>query len=226
MDAETENYDALITALEDKVTALGGYTETRRTGTYGRTRRWSNMTIRIPAQNLSAFVSHVGESANVLSTSETTEDVTLQYVDTEAKLTALETEQTRLLELLENAQNLGEILEIEARLSDVTYELERYASQKRSYDNQVSYATVHLTIEEVEILTPVEEPTVWSRISTGFMESLEGVGNGLVDIFVYLIAGSPYLVVTGAVAGAIIALATRQSRKKQKNKQSDSSETP
>ena len=226
MDAETESYDALITALEDKITALGGYTETRRTGTYGRTRRWSNMTIRIPAENLSAFVSHVGENANVLSTSETTEDVTLQYVDTEAKLTALETEQTRLLELLENAQNLGEILEIEARLSDVTYELERYASQKRSYDNQVSYATVHLTIEEVEILTPVEEPTVWSRISTGFMESLEGVGEGLVDVFVLLIAGSPYLVVWGAVAGAIGALVHRQRRKKQKTKQSNDSETP
>ena len=35
MDAETENYDALITALEEKLTALGGYTESRQTGTYG-----------------------------------------------------------------------------------------------------------------------------------------------------------------------------------------------
>ena len=226
MDAETENYDALLTALEERIAALGGYTENRRTGTYGRTRRWSSMTIRIPAENLSAFVSHVGEKANVLSTSETTEDVTLQYVDTEAKITALETEQTRLLELLENAQNLSEILEIEARLSDVTYELERYASQKRSYDNQVSYATVHLSIEEVEILTPMEEPTVWSRIATGFRESLEGVSGGLVDLFVLLIAGSPYLVVWGAVAGAIGALVLRQRRKKQKRQQSDGSETP
>ena len=216
MDAETENYDTLITALEEKLTALGGYTESRQTGTYGSTRRWSSMTIRIPADNLSAFVTHVSKNANVLSTSEETKDVTLQYVDTESKITALETEQARLLELLAGAQNLSEILEIEARLSDVTYELERYASQKRSYDNQITYATVRLTVEEVEVLTPVEEPSVFDRIRTGFTSSLHGVSDGLVNLFVLLIAGSPYLLVYGAVIGVILAISSRIRKRKQK----------
>ena len=216
MDAETENYDTLITALEEKLTALGGYTESRQTGTYGSTRRWSSMTIRIPADNLSAFVTHVSKNANVLSTSEETKDVTLQYVDTESKITALETEQARLLELLAGAQNLSEILEIEARLSDVTYELERYASQKRSYDNQITYATVRLTVEEVEVLTPVEEPSVFDRIRTGFTSSLHGVSDGLVNLFVLLVAGSPYLLVYGAVIGGILAISSRIRKRKQK----------
>ena len=116
MNAETEHYDDLIPALDGKITALGGYVESRETGNYSRTRRWTRMTIRIPAEQLGDFVTHVGENANVLSTSEQTQDVTIQYADTEAKLTALRTEQTRLLELLSQAQNLGEILEIEARL--------------------------------------------------------------------------------------------------------------
>ena len=216
MDAETENYDTQITALEEKLTALGGYTESRQTGTYGSTRRWSSMTIRIPADNLSTFVTHVSKNANVLSTSEETKDVTLQYVDTESKITALETEQARLLELLAGAQNLSEILEIEARLSDVTYELERYASQKRSYDNQITYATVRLTVEEVEVLTPVEEPSVFDRIRTGFTSSLHGVSDGLVNLFVLLIAGSPYLLVYGAVIGVILAVSSRIRKRKQK----------
>ena len=226
MDAETEHYDELIPALDTKITALGGYVESRETGNYSRNRRWSRMTIRIPAETLAGFVAHVGENANVLSTSEQTQDVTLQYADTEAKITALKTEQTRLLELLAGANNLSEILEIEARLSDVTYELERYESQKRSYDNRIVYATVTLHIQEVQVLTPVEEPTVWDRISDGFMESLEGVSDGIVDIFVYLIAGSPYIVVCGAVLGLIIAIALKQSRKPQKEKQSPPSEKP
>ena len=213
MDAETE-----------KLTALGGYTENRQTGSYGKTRRWSEMTIRIPAGSLNGFVAHVTESANVLRTSEETVDVTLQYSDTEAKIAALETERTRLMELLAQAGNLSEILEIEARLSDVTYELERYESRKRGFDNQITYATVHLRIEEVAVLTPMEEPTVWTRIRDGFMESLEGVGNGFVDLFIYLIAGSPYLVVFGAVLAFIILIARKQSRKAQKTKQSPPSE--
>ena len=226
IEAETEEYDALVAALEEKLTALGGYTESRQTGTFGKTRRWSNMTLRIPVENLPAFVAHVTEEANVLSTSEETQDVTLQYSDTEAKLAALKTEQARLLELLAAANNLSEILEIEARLSDVTYELERYESQKRGYDNRINYATVHLSLEEVTVLTELEEPTVWTRIRDGFTESLQGVSDGFVDLFVYLIAGSPYIAVTGAVLALVILLARKQSRKAQKEKQSAPSENP
>lgn len=216
MDAETAHYDELIPALDAKITALGGYVESRETGSYSRSRRWSQMTIRIPAESLSDFVSHVGENANVLSTSEQTQDVTLQYADTEAKITALKTEQARLLELLAEAGNLSEILEIEARLSDVTYELERYESHKRSYDNRIVYATVTLHIQEVLTLTPVEEPTVWDRISGGFRDSLEGVSDGLVDFFVLLIAGSPYLVVYGAALAGILLLVRKCVRKRRR----------
>ena len=226
MNAETEHYDDLIPALDSKITALGGYVESRETGNYSRTRRWTRMTVRIPAEQLGDFVTHVGENANVLSTSEQTQDVTIQYADTEAKLTALRTEQTRLLELLSQAQNLGEILEIEARLSDVTYELERYESQKRGYDNRITYATVTLHIQEVAVLTPVEEPTVWKRISDGFRDSLDGVGDGLVDIFVFLIAQSPYLVVFAAAIWGISILVRKLRRKRQKSKQSPPSQTP
>lgn len=226
IEAETEEYDALVAALEEKLTALGGYTESRQTGSFGKTRRWSNMTLRIPAQNLASFVAHVTREANVLTTSEETQDVTLQYSDTEAKLAALKTEQARLMELLAAANNLSEILEIEARLSDVTYELERYESQKRGYDNRINYATVHLSLEEVAVLTELEEPTVWTRICDGFTESLQGVSDGFVDLFVYLIAGSPYIAVSGAVLALVILLARKQSRKAQKKQQSAPSENP
>ena len=226
INAETEHYDDLIPALDERIVALGGYVESRETGNYSRDRRWSRMTVRIPAEQLAGFVAHVGENANVLSTSEQTQDVTLQYADTEAKITALKTEQNRLLELLSEAQNLSEILEIEARLSDVTYELERYESQKRSYDNRIVYATVTLSIQEVRTLTPVEEPTVWKRIRDGFLNSLEGVGDGLVDVFVLVTAGSPYLLVYGLVIWGIVALIRKLRRKPQKIKQSPPSETP
>ena len=76
----------------------------------------------------------------------------------------------------------------------------------------------------MEVLTPMEEPTVWTRIRDGFTESLRGVGDGIVDVFVYLIAGSPYLVVCGAVLAVIILIARKQSRKAHKTKQSPPSE--
>ena len=212
LHAETEGYDDLITGLAQTITDLGGYVETREVS--GSRRRSCSMTIRIPADVLDLFVEQVRDSANVTSSSESAQDVTLEYVDTEAKVKALETEQARLLELLSGANNLSEILEIEARLSDVTYELERYASRLRTLANLVDYATVHLYIREVEVLTPVEEPTVWKRISSGFSDSLEGLGEDLTDIFVWIIVESPYLVFWGAVIVAALFLLRRTKRNK------------
>lgn len=207
--AETETFDELMDGLNQQITALGGYIESRDSNT-GRRQR-CNMVIRIPADALAGFVEHVNANANVTSSSETAVDVTLEYVDTEAKITALETEQTRLLELLASAESLDDILTIEARLSEVTYELERYASRLRNLSNQVDYATVNLTVTEVEVLTPVEEPTVWQRITTGFSETLSDLGENLTDLFVWVIVESPNILIFGLLI-ALIVFAFRKAR--------------
>lgn len=66
---------------------------------------------------------------------------------------ALETEQERLLALLEKAENVEDIITIENRLSDVRYELENYESQIRLLDNQIDYSTVYVDISEVSRVT-------------------------------------------------------------------------
>lgn len=204
LTAETEAFDTLMDSLNQQITALGGYVESRETGSYRQ--RSCSMTIRIPADNLSRFVEHVTTNANVTNSSESAQDVTLEYVDTEAKIKALETEQNRLLELLAEAEDLSSILLIEERLSEVTYELERYASRLRSLANQVDYATVYLNLYEVKVLTPNEDPTVWQRISTGFRGTLEDLGENITNIFVWVIVESPNLVLLAVMAGALTLL--------------------
>ena len=228
LDAQTRDYDTLMAGLDAKIAALSGYVENRDAYNgseyYGRSNRYCDLTIRIPADRLDEFITHVNENCNVISTSETVENVTLEYADTAARVEALETEQTRLLELLEGAQNLTEILEIEERLSDVRYELNSYASQLRVMDNMVTYATIHLSINEVEKLTPVEEPTVWQRISEGFMDSVDDVWDSLVDLFVWVAVNSPWLVIwaivisLGFLAGKAFARRRKPKVKKEENK--------
>ena len=45
-------------------------------------------------------------------------------------------------------------LEIESQLSDVQYQLENYTGQLRNMDQQVSYSTVDIYLQEVVTLTP------------------------------------------------------------------------
>ena len=219
--AETENLDELLTAIDSKIQELSGYVEAREVynGSQYDYRRYRNaeMTIRIPVEQMDSFIAHVTESANITSSNETVDNITLSYVATQSRITALETEQTRLLELLSNAENMSDLLEIEKRLTDVRTELEEVTSQLRLYDNLVDYGTITLSISEVREYTVVEEPeTVWEKIGAGFMESLENIGDFFVGLFVFVIVSLPYLFIIACVATPVILLI--RHRKKKRNK--------
>jgi len=218
MNAETEDLDTLLANLEDTISKMNGYVEDQNiyngSSYSARRRRNANLTIRIPAGDVDTFAAEVSGIANVVSKNVSREDITLKYVATESKVTALQTEEARLLELLAKAETMSDLLEIEARLSDVRYELESYSSQLRLYDNQVDYATIYLFIDEVQEYTPVAEKTVWERIRDGFKSSLEGVGDGFVDAAVWVLANSPYLVVWGVLlTAAVLVLRTLGKRR-------------
>ena len=209
MDAETQSMDALMPWIEGRVADLGGYFERksiRRSGSRddGSYYKYADLMVRIPSENLDQFISQVGDNANITSTTEETENVTLQYVSTQSRVQALETEQKRLLELLEGAENMEDLLTIEARLTEVRWELENYASQLRVLDNQVTYSTVYLDIREVDKPTVVAERTVWQKIGDGFTENAGDMWNGLVNFFIWVITVIPYLIPLGLITGAVI----------------------
>lgn len=232
MSAETDDLDAMTAALDEHINALGGYVEDQRIyngSSYASRRyRYANLTIRIPAEDVDKFTEEVSGIANVVSKETSREDITLTYVATESRLTALETEQTRLLELLEKAETMADLLEIEERLTDVRYELENYGSRLRLYDNQVDYATIYLNIEEVQEYTPVAEPTFWERITSGFSDSLKGLWESLQDLAVLLVTSAPFLVVYGGIALVILLLVKRARKlnKAKKEKKAEKNEEP
>lgn len=215
---ETEDLEALLSALAEQIRTLGGYTEYQNvyngsTYSYYRSRS-AQLTVRIPADRLDGFLTQVEGVSNVISRIESVDDVTLQYVDTQSRVEALQAEHDRLVELMEKAEDLTDLLTIEERLTEVRYQLESVASQLRVLENQVSYATIELYIDEVEVYTEVEEPTVWHRVSTGFMDNLRDLGDALVDLFVWIVTYSPQLLILAGVITLIVWLCRRFFRKR------------
>jgi hypothetical protein len=210
MNVETDDLEVLMSGLEQKIQALGGYVEDQsiHNGSNYSARRYrnANITVRIPDEQVEQFTGDIAGMANVVSQNLRREDITLKYVATASRVTALETEEARLLELLAKAETMADLLEIEARLTDVRYELENYASQLRLYDNQVDYATVYLSISEVQEYTPVEEPTFFERIKNTFTDALKDLGDGIVNITVFLVGNSPYLLTFGVLVFVILKL--------------------
>ncbi|MBD5450694.1 MAG: DUF4349 domain-containing protein [Lachnospiraceae bacterium] len=214
LNVETEQFDVLVPSLESRVTALGGYIEDMSSYSRGNNYssdyvgtkylRHADMTVRMPKENLDTFLDEVGEQTNVVSRSENVTDVTLQYVDLESHKKALTTEQNRLLELMEKAETVEDIITIEGRLSEVRYQIESMESQLRTYDNKIDYSTVYLFIDEVERYTPTEEITMGERIRTGFMDSVKGVGRGISNFAIWFVINLPYLIVWAVIIVIIV----------------------
>lgn len=227
MDIETKQFDSTTDAVNKKVAELGGYIENSNISypnSYDRYtgRRSMNLTARIPSDRLEEFVDHVGTSGNVTYKSENVTDVTLQYKDTEGRKNSLLVEQKRLDELMKKAANVEDIIAIEARQSEVRYELESIESQLRTYDNQVDYSTVNVNINEVVDFTPVKEATVWERISEGFRASINAIGEFFKNLFVGILAFSPIIILLTAAGVGIFflirALVNRGKNRKAKEK--------
>ena len=223
LDAETDDLDTLLQQVDEKIAQLGGYAQSRNeyhgSGKTVRTRN-ASLTIRIPVAQLDQFVSHVTELSNITSNKETADDITLTYVATQSRITALQTEHDRLLELLAKAENMSDLLKIEQRLTQVRADLEEVTSKLKLYDNMVDYGTIYLELCEVKEYTDVTEPeTIWQRIGKGFMQSLAGLGNFFTELFVFIVVGLPYFVVLGVVITVVVLVIKHRRKKAQKNSQ-------
>lgn len=218
MNVETLEFDQLLISLTNKVNSFNGYMESSEISgnTYLRENnsRYAHMVIRIPSDKLNEFVLVVEEIGNVTYTAESTEDITLQYVDVESHKEALKIEQERLLEILKDAENLEYILKIEKRLSEVRYEIGSYESQLRTYDNLVDYSTLTLSIQEVQHITPVQDETVLDRMKSGLDNTFFELKTSFINFAVWFVTNLPYLIIWGAIFIGIGFIIRKQYKKK------------
>ena len=222
LETETEDLDTLLSALDQKIKALGGYVENKnvRNGSASATKRYryANLTVRVPVDQLDAFVEHVSGASNVVHYSENAKDITLSYVATQSRITALETEQTRLLELLAQAQDMSDLLQIEARLTDVRTELEQVTSQLRLYDNLVDYGTIELSVTEVQEYTPVEKETMWQLMGSGLKENWQALGEFSENLLVFLVSALPWLIPISIIVALWIATGKKRRARRAERK--------
>lgn len=197
---ETKTYDEFMNLLEQCITGIGGYIESQEAysgGIYSsRNIRNSNIIARIPADNYNRFMNDVCNIGTVTYRSESSSDVTMSYVDTESRIKSLETEYNALLEILDKATSLDDVIMLQSRISEVTYQLESYKSQIRKYDDLISYCTVNIDVSEVWRETQnVEVMSFGERIVSGLQDTFYDISEDLTDFSVWLITSLPYIVI-------------------------------
>ena len=213
---ETTDYEKALEGVYVLVERFGGFVERSSisgSNYYYSSRglpanRSADFTLRIPSENFKALTSSLTELGNVPYCDTSSENVTARYYDTESRLTAYRTQESRLMEMLEAAKTVEDMLAIQQQLTDVQYEIDTLQSTLTNYDRQISYSTVSLNVQEVEEYTPQPDATLsyWEKMGRGFLRSLETVGSFFKSLLLWLVSNLPVLLLVALAIFALVKL--------------------
>lgn len=233
-DIETTEFEKSIETVHALLETYQGFIESSSvTGSnlqdsyYGYTSlRSAWYTLRFPRENYAAVTGALNSIGNVTYLTNDATNITTQYTDTESRLAAYETEEERLLEILAQAETVEDMISVESRLSEIRYEKEYLTSQLTNWDNQVSYSTISLNIQEVEILTPtpVEELTYWQEVLQALKGTISFMYSAARGLLKFFIAALPLLLPIALVV-VIIVVIHRRSKKKSAQKKENTPKT-
>ncbi len=202
---ETTDFDTSIAKVNTLVETYGGWIESSSvsgSNYYQKARgtastRDASFTLRIPGNRFSALMENLTELGNVPYSHIYTENVTSQYYDAQAHLKAYQTQENRLLEMMELAETVEDVIIIEDRLTELRYQIEAIQSRLNNWDRRVSYSTVYLTVKEVREYTPEEKvnPTYGEELLQALKDGLRNAGEFLKNLLVFLVEAIPVLVI-------------------------------
>jgi hypothetical protein len=146
-------------------------------------RLYTSMVIRVPSENFQAFINAVSEGVSYFDQKEITrQDVSEEFVDLEARLKAKHELEKRYLELLKQAKNVKEMLEIERELSKIREEIEAKQGRLQFLENRVSMSTVN-----IDFYTLTAETGVTKSYGQKIVNSLKGGWDGVSVFFLGLL---------------------------------------
>lgn len=192
ISGEALNFPAAVQYVQTGVTEADGYLELEEIngdGTYANSRS-AYLVARVPVDKYESFLAGIGDVLNVTHKSVDRDNVTLQYSDLVAHIDAVRVEQERLVDLLAKAETVGDLIQIEERLTSVRYELENYETSLRNLSNKIDYATIYVRITEV-VRYSQAPANFFERAGEGIVENFGDTIEWILEAVLYLFTHIP-----------------------------------
>lgn len=186
----TKAKQAILQLLQQSDAYLAGEQES---GTRSGQPLQNQLAIRVKAAQFDRFVQQLMELAlHVDYKNITVKDITEQYLDMDARLSARKAVEQRYIDILKEAKNVEEILQVEEKLQDVREEIESAQGKLQYWDSKIGYSTIDLTFYELQPNTVVRTNGFFYQIERGLRNGWEGIlltFIGLINIWPLLIIG-------------------------------------
>lgn len=186
-----ETYGQMISAVKKHRAFIQNDTEGKDYGSVFR-----RITVRIPSKNFDSFLADISKGVTYFDNKEiSSQDVTEEYIDVDARLKAKKVLEARYLELLKKANKVSEMLEIEAQLSAIREEIEAKEGQLRYMQSQISMSIINIefykTVANEGGATISYGSKIWNAITSGF--------NSISSFFIGLLSIWPFLIILAVI---------------------------
>ena len=223
MTVTVDDPAAALSVLVEKAKALGGYVSGSYSTTDDQGTNYAYATLKVPADQLEALVTAANALGKVNDYRLSSDDISQNYYDIQARLTSAKAEEQQLLEILAKCETVEDILAVRQSLSSVRADIESYTGQIKLWDNLVAYATLNITVNrtpktavegENELITMWKASDVWNRMARGFQNSARFVVNAIGAIGIFLAVAAIPAGLLFLVIGVPIIVHKKNKRKK------------
>ena len=164
-----------------------------------------NLQVRIPSEKYKEFIGTVGTIGKVKRNSQQVDNISYDYYNTQADIEQLKIQEQRLLEMMEQAYTIEDMITVEDRLSEVQNELSKLQTKLIGLDTDVAYSYVDIELEEVfeYSAAEVEKPGFFKRLGEEIVNGFKAMIQIFEDIILFVVGAVPRLI-PFAVLGFIV----------------------
>lgn len=193
--AELESSKEIEKIMDQTVTFVkkyGGYTESqyRDTGSYSS---YGTLTVRIPQERVDDFLQDARSQEGVTITNyqDNVDDISLQYYDVESRLDSSRAAKQRYMDMLNKADEVGDILSIQQRIDEIIANEESYQRQITSMDSSINYTSISI---RYDCKVNQEQPGFITRFTKAFRSLMYDIGDTLIDALSWFVNAIIWLV--------------------------------
>lgn len=193
MSIETNDFDMYIDNVKEISKNSGGYVENFSSHIYNANSRHKDLksgaiVVRIPSDKYSGVIAQIRDLAKVKSFNESERSETDRYYDIDARMKAKKIQEERLLQMIEKAEKVEDLIVLEQRLSETRESIELYISQMNEIDSKANFSTINIDVLEVaeEVIQPVSGDFV-SQVKNSFKKSINLTINFFENVIIFIV---------------------------------------
>jgi hypothetical protein len=201
LNISTADFDAARTAIDRIVRSHQGYVSSLNVSTERSAPRSLDAKLAVPAAQYEATLAELRTLGRVAQEQQSSEEVSSQIVDLDARLKNARETEAQLAEILrQRAGKVGDVLEVEKEMARVRGEIEVMAAEQKQFHDRVAFAYIELNLgAEYKAQLGDSPSSVARRMRNAVVDGYHTAADGLLNVFIFALNIGPSLLAAGIV---------------------------